>query len=224
MPAFDEPVERRRPRPASARSGWLKCVFMKIGWYFCTISQNSGVMRSGRCDVMRLPSRMISTCGIARSRWKMYSSRRSLSIIGSPPDRMTSRISVCCRDVLERRLVLVERDLLGIADLAAPRAEAAVARADRAHEEQHAVRIPVRDVRHRRVAVLVERVDHAVDDRRAPATVGTYWFQHRVADLLDLRRATRGVMRIWKLSNAGCSASTSISRSAASRRTARPLA
>src|SRR5205823_828799 len=52
-------------------------------------------MRSGKCDVMRLPIRMISTCGIARSRWKMYSSRRSLSIIGSPPDMITSRTSGC---------------------------------------------------------------------------------------------------------------------------------
>ena len=74
---------------------WLKCVFMKIGWYCCTISQNSGVTRSGRCAVMRLPMRMISTWGISRSFWKMYSSRRSLSIIGSPPDSTTSRTSVC---------------------------------------------------------------------------------------------------------------------------------
>ena len=68
-----------------------------MGWYFFTISQNSGVMRAGRCDVMRLPRRMISTCGISRSFWKMYSSRRSESIIGSPPDMMTSRISGCSR-------------------------------------------------------------------------------------------------------------------------------
>ena len=66
--------------------------------------------------------------------------------------------------VLERRIVLVERNLLRVADLAPPRAEPAVARAHRAHEEESAVRIPVRDVRHRRVAVLVERVDDAVDD------------------------------------------------------------
>ena len=129
--------------------------------------------------------RMISTCGIARSFWKMYSSRRSLSIIGSPPDRMTSRISGWLADVLERRLVLIERNLLRIADLAAPGAEAAVARADRAHEEERAIRIAMRDVRHRRVAVLVERVDHSVDD--VELLDGRHvLLPHRIADFLDL--------------------------------------
>ena len=113
---------------------------------------------------MRLPRRMISTCGISRSFWKMYSRRRSVSIIGSPPERMTSRTSGWLADVLEGAVVLVERDLLRVADLPAPGAEAAVGGADRAHEEQHAVGIAVRDVRDRAVAVLVERVDHAVDD------------------------------------------------------------
>src|SRR5687768_9769302 len=51
-------------------------------------------------------------------------------------------------DVLERRVVLVERDLLGIANLAAASAEAAVGRADRADEEQRAVGVPMCDVRH----------------------------------------------------------------------------
>ena len=52
-------------------------------------------------------------------------------------------------DVLEGGVVLIERDLLGITHLAATRAEAAVAGADRTHEKERAVRIPVRDVRHR---------------------------------------------------------------------------
>ena len=142
-------------------------------------------MRSGRCDVIRLPSRMISTCGIARSRWKMYSSRRSRQHhrVAARQDDV-AHLGVR-RDVLERRLVLVERDLLRIADLPPPRAEAAVARADRAHEEEHAIRIPVRDVRHRGVAVLVEGVDHAVDDLELLHGRDEL-IPVRVADFLDL--------------------------------------
>src|ERR687895_196128 len=52
-------------------------------------------------------------------------------------------------DVLERRVVLVERDLFGVANLAAASAEAAVGRTDGADEEQRAIRVAVRDVRHR---------------------------------------------------------------------------
>ena len=88
-------------------------------------------------------------------------------------------------DVLERRVVLIERDLLRVADLAASRAEAAVARADRAHEEEHAIGIAVRDVRHRRVGVLVERVDDAVDDVELLDRRDVL-IPHRVADALDL--------------------------------------
>src|SRR2546423_8193054 len=88
-------------------------------------------------------------------------------------------------DVLERRLVLVERDLLGIADLPPPSAEAAVARADRAHEEEHAVGVPMRDVGHRRVTVLVEGVDDAVDDLEL-LDARNELIPVRVADLLDL--------------------------------------
>ena len=132
---------------------------------------------------------------------------------------MTSRISGCARDVLERRVVLVERNLLRVADLAAPRAEAAVARADRADEEEHAVGIAVRDVRHRRVAVLVERVDRRRPRCRAPATVGTYCF-HIGSPTSLICSSAAGVMRIWKLSNAGRSASTSITSRAELRRRA----
>src|SRR4026208_2603352 len=100
---------------------------MYTGWYFFTISQNSGVMRSGRCEVMRLPMRMISTGGMARSRWERDSRRRAGGGGGEPweevlepavgePHRIAARHDHVAdlrmrRDVLERRLVLVERNL-----------------------------------------------------------------------------------------------------------------
>jgi hypothetical protein len=126
------------------------------------MSQNSGVTRSGRCEVIRLPNDLdvrdrpqplddVLQATIAQHH-RVAAGHDHVAHLGMRGD------------VLERRLVLVERDLLGIADLAPPGAEAAVAGAHRADQEQHAVGIPVRDVRHRRVAVLVERVDHAVDD------------------------------------------------------------
>ena len=65
-------------------------------------------------------------------------------------------------DVGERRVELAERDLLGIAHLAAPRAEAAVGGAHRADQEEDAIGIAVGDVRHRGVGVLAERVDDPV--------------------------------------------------------------
>ena len=58
--------------------------------------------------------------------------------------------------VRECRVELIERNLLRIPDLAPPRAESAVAGAHRAYEKERAVRIPVSDVRHRRIAVLIE--------------------------------------------------------------------
>ena len=54
-----------------------------------------------------------------RSRWKMYSSRRSESIIGSPPDSSHIADFRMRTDVLERRVVLVERNLLRVADFPA---------------------------------------------------------------------------------------------------------
>src|SRR5690349_6230924 len=53
--------------------------------------------------------------------------------------------------ILERRLVLIERNLLRIADLSAPRAEAAVCRTDRAHQKQGSVGITVGNVRNWRI-------------------------------------------------------------------------
>ena len=58
--------------------------------------------------------------------------------------------------ILKSRLVLIERNLLRIAHLATSCAEPAIRGADRTHEKQRAVRIPVCNVRHRRVAVLIE--------------------------------------------------------------------
>ncbi len=66
--------------------------------------------------------------------------------------------------VLERRIELVERDLLRISDLAAARAKPTVGRADGADQEEDAVGVPVRDIRDRRILVLAERVDDSVDD------------------------------------------------------------
>ncbi len=108
----------------------------------------------------------------------------------------------------EGRVVLIEGDLLRIADFAASRAEPAIRRADRADEKQRAVWIPVRDVGHRRVRVLVERVDDAVDDlqlREPSARIAATWRPRRGS-----ARGPPGVMRIWNESNAGRSASTSM--------------
>src|SRR6267154_2124242 len=52
-------------------------------------------------------------------------------------------------EILDRRIVLIKRDLLRIADLATPSAESAIVSAYLTDEKQCAVRIPVRDVRHR---------------------------------------------------------------------------
>ena len=92
--------------------------------------------------------------------------------------------------IRERRVVLIERNLLRIADLPTPRAEAAVRGAHGTDEEQRAVRIPVCNVRHRRVAVFVQRVNHSVNDLefldRRHVLV-----PHRIANFLDLRQGRR---------------------------------
>ena len=87
--------------------------------------------------------------------------------------------------ILERRLVLVERDLLRIADLSAPGAKAAVSSADRTYQKKSAVRIAMGNVRHRRVAVLIERIDNAVDDMEL-LDGRDVLVPHRIADFLDL--------------------------------------
>src|SRR5690242_19819158 len=68
------------------------------------------------------------------------------------------------REIREGRVVLIEGNLLWIADFAPTRTESAVAGAHGAHEKECTVRIAMCDVRHRRIAVLVERIDHAIDD------------------------------------------------------------
>jgi hypothetical protein len=67
-------------------------------------------------------------------------------------------------EVTERRLELRHRNLLGVAHLAPPRAEAAVRRAHRRHEKQRAIGIAVRDVGDRAVRVFVEAVHEPVAD------------------------------------------------------------
>src|SRR6266550_2203422 len=54
-------------------------------------------------------------------------------------------------EIAKRRFEVRQRDLLGVADLAPARTEAAVGRADRRHQEQRPVRVAVRDVRDGRV-------------------------------------------------------------------------
>src|SRR5678815_5776608 len=93
-------------------------------------------------------------------------------------------------EILEGRLVLVERDLFGVADFAAARAEPAVRRADGTHQEECPVGISMRDVRDRRVTVFVERVDHAVDDVEL-LDRGHVLLPHRVPDLLDRAQDVR---------------------------------
>ena len=77
--------------------GWLKWVLSQMGWYFRSMFTSSGVMRCGSTTGMRVPMRMISTCGIARRFLMTYSSRRSGTASGSPPEIRTSRISGCAR-------------------------------------------------------------------------------------------------------------------------------
>jgi hypothetical protein len=57
-----------------------------------SIAQNSGVIRCGKKIGMRVPIRMNSTWGIARSWRRRCSSLASLRRSGSPPLRRTSRI------------------------------------------------------------------------------------------------------------------------------------
>ena len=64
--------------------------------------------------------------------------------------------------VAKRRLELRHRNLLGITDLAPARAESAVRRTHRRHQEQRAVGIAVRDVGDGRVGIFLERVHQAV--------------------------------------------------------------
>ena len=93
----------------------------------------------------------------------MASSRRSLRSSGSPPDMMTSRISVCSSRYWNADSNCDIGIFSGSPDLPPPGAEAAVGGADRGDQEERPVGIAVRDVRHRAVRVLVERVDDAVD-------------------------------------------------------------
>src|SRR2546421_311909 len=64
--------------------------------------------------------------------------------------------------IAKRRLELPHRNLLGIAHLAAPRAEPAIRRAHRRHEEQRPNGIAAGAVRHRRMGVLGERTHQTV--------------------------------------------------------------
>jgi hypothetical protein len=88
-------------------------------------------------------------------------------------------------EIRERRIELIERNLFRIADLATPRAEPAIGGAHRADEKQRAVRIPVRDVRHWRIAILIEGVDDAVDDVELLHGRDVL-IPHRIAHFLDL--------------------------------------
>ena len=65
-------------------------------------------------------------------------------------------------EVAKGRLELRHRNLLGIPDLAPARAESAVRRAHRRHQEQRAVGIAVRDVGNGRVSIFLERIHEAV--------------------------------------------------------------
>ena len=65
-------------------------------------------------------------------------------------------------EVAERRLELRHGDLARVPDFAAPRAEATVGSAHGRDEEQGAVGIAVRDVGHRRVGVLGQRIHEPV--------------------------------------------------------------
>ncbi len=95
------PARARRSQAAAASGvssfGWLKCVFSQIGWWRWSISQSSGVTRIGSVTGRRVPNRMISTWGIARSRSISHPSRSSEKTSGSPPVSSTSRIAGVAR-------------------------------------------------------------------------------------------------------------------------------
>jgi hypothetical protein len=107
-------------------SGWLKWTLTYTGWWRFTMSHSSGVIRSGRWLGIRVWIRMISMCGMARSVERKNSMRRSLSMNGSPPDRTTSRTSVCSRRYSNAASNWLSGIFSGSPDLAAAGAEAAV--------------------------------------------------------------------------------------------------
>ena len=102
---------------------------------------------------------MISTWSMALTRLMMLSSWSSLSTSGSPPLMSTSRTSVA-RSMYLMALSISSfgTDALVPADQAAPGAVAAVHAALVGDDEEHAVRVAVRDARHRRVEVLGDGV------------------------------------------------------------------
>ena len=114
-------------------------------------------MRSGFTHGILLPMRMSSTCGIARRRLTIHSSAESVRVSGSPPLSRTSRISRA-RRCSRWRAAAPRAAAPVLAHLALASAEAAVHGAGVRDHEQHAVGIAVREVRHRHVVFLVERI------------------------------------------------------------------
>ena len=66
-------ASRRAASKASAvhSFGWLKWVFTKTGWCLRSMRTKSSVTRWGSVTRLRVPSRKISTWGMARSRPRM---------------------------------------------------------------------------------------------------------------------------------------------------------
>ena len=162
------PASASRPRAATAAgvssSGWLKCVLMKSGWYCLSI-----VAELGRDPLGQVAGDPAADPDDLEVRDGPEPGEDGLE----PPVVEQQRVAAGHDDVadlgvllevLERALELRHRDLLGIAHLPPPGAEPAVAGADRGDEEERPVGIAVRDVGHRAVGVLVERVDDAVHD------------------------------------------------------------
>src|SRR5512140_3797915 len=172
------------------------------------MSQNSGVIRSGKCDVMRLPILMISMWGISRSFCRMYSMRRSDSIIGSPPERMMSRISVCSRMYANAESYWLSGIFSGSPTF--------LRRVQKRQYDAHTGLTRNRTRSGSRCVMFgTGESPSSSSESTTPSTisssrtVGTYWF-HIGSPTSLICSSAAGVMRTWNASNAGRSASTSI--------------
>ena len=201
-------AEAPSPPPGVSSSGWLKCVLIQSGWYLLSISHSSGVIRSGRWHGTRLPIRMISRCGIGAQPGQdgveppVVEQQRVAARHDHVPD-----LGVLL-EVLEGDLELRHRDLLGIAHLPPPGAEAAVGRAHRGDQEQRPVRIAVRDVRAPGCPRPRSSESTMPSTTSSSSTVGTYCRQ--IGSSGDLIKSTiAGEIRNSKLSAAMRSRSSS---------------
>ena len=141
--------------------GWLKCRLIHIGWYLrqhlaqLVVDALRHEDRHARADADDLDVRDLAQAAddlleqLGRERQAVAAADQHVAHLRR------------AAQVVELRLVVARVEVLGrVANDARPRAVAAVARALRGDEHQHAVRVAVHETRHRRVTVLGERVLH----------------------------------------------------------------